>query len=160
MAIVTVPYRITPWPEMTAGIGDLISVNEYYGWYYGKLEQLSAFLDALHQKWPEKPIIISELGAEGVPGLKSAKLYPIGYGKERDFGEEYQLKFLRSQLATIKTKPYLSGVIIWVFADHRDDKRPLSAIPLMNTKGILTYDRKKKQAFELVKEFYQDFSKN
>jgi len=155
MAVVTVPYRVTPWLEMTAGIGDVISVNEYYGWYYGELNQLSSFLDSLHKKWSDKPIIISELGAEGVPGLKpGGKLYPIGYGKKRDFSEEYQVKFLRSQLETIKSKSYISGVIVWVFADHRDDKRPLSAVPQMNTKGLLTYERKKKQAFDVVAEFF------
>jgi len=154
LAIVTVPYRITPWLEMTAGIGDIISVNEYYGWYYGDISQLSAFLDSLYKKWPHKPIIISEMGAEGIIGKDDGKLYPIGYGKARDFSEDYQLKFYKEQLSAIKSKPYISGVIPWVFADHRDDKRPKSSIPLMNTKGVLTYDRKKKKVFNLLSEFF------
>jgi len=157
MAVVTVPYRITPWLEMTAGVLDVISINEYYGWYYGELNQLSAFLDSVHKKWPDKPIIISELGAEGIIGRKPGELYPIGYGKERDFTEEYQLKFYREQLATIKSKPYISGIIPWCFADFRDDKRPQSAAPMMNTKGVLTYDRKKKQVFALLAEFYKNY---
>ncbi len=158
MAIVTVPRKVTPWLEMTAGIGDLISVNEYFGWYYGEFSQLGPFLDSLHKKWPDKPIIISELGAEGVPGAKPGKLYPIGYGQSRDFTLEGQTRFYQEQLKIVKGKAFIKGVIPWVLADHRDDKRPKSAVPLMNTKGLLTYDRQKKPAFDLVSEFFQSWN--
>ena len=42
----------------------------------------------------------------------------------------------------------------WVFADFRDDKRPDNPRVDFNLKGLVTYERQKKQAFHVIAETY------
>jgi beta-glucuronidase len=78
----------------------------------------------------------------------------VGFGNARDYSEEFQDAIYREQLPLLKAKPYVAGVIPWVFADFRDDKRVDAPIPNFNLKGLLTYDRHPKQAFKTVAEFF------
>ncbi len=155
-AVFTIPHGITPRFEFSAGLADVIYLNEYLGWYFGKPDELDALLDKVHKKWPDKPVIVSELGAGAEKGRPpGGKLFDVGYGTSRDFSEDYQKKFYEVQLPIIAKKPFVIGVVPWVFSDFRDDKRPHNPVPDMNLKGLLTYDRQKKQAFGVVQDFYQ-----
>ncbi len=153
-AIFIVPFRISPTLDISAGIADVTFVNEYYGWYFGEPEQVGALLDAVHRKWPDKPIVVSEFGAGSLKDSSGGKLYPVGYGTQRDFAEAYQAHLYEVQLECILKKPFVIGTIPWVFADFRDDKRPNNPIPNMNLKGLLTYDRKKKKAYSVIAAAY------
>lgn len=77
-AIFIVPFRIPPTLDISAGIADVTFVNEYYGWYFGEPEQVGALLDAVHRKWPDKPIVVSEFGAGSLKDSSGGKLYPAG----------------------------------------------------------------------------------
>jgi len=159
-AIFVVPYGLTPFFEISAGLCDVIYVNQYLGWYFRTPEEVDQLLDKIHKKWPDKPVIVSEMGAGAVLGKKpGGKLYEVGYSNARDFSEEFQLKIYQVQLPIIKSKPFVVGIVPWVFADFRDDKRIHNPIPQMNLKGLLTYDRQKKQAFYLVSEFFAQIEK-
>jgi len=156
-AIFVIPYGFTPTFEISAGLSDVLYVNQYLGWYFRKPEELDGLLEKIHMKWPDKPVIISEMGGSSVMGLAPGdKTYPVGYGNSRDYSENFQLNIYRVQLPILKSKPYVVGVMPWVFADFRDDKRPHAPIPNMNLKGLLTYDRRKKQVYSLVAEFFKE----
>jgi beta-glucuronidase len=153
--VFTLPYRLTPLFEISAGVGDAIFLNEYFGWYFGEPADIGPVLERFHRKWPEKAIVISEMGGGAVRGLKpGGRLFPVGFGNARDYSEEFQDAIYREQLPLLKAKPYVAGVIPWVFADFRDDKRVDAPIPNFNLKGLLTYDRHPKQAFKTVAEFF------
>jgi beta-glucuronidase len=154
-SIFSIPFGISPRFEIAAGLADVIFVNQYFGWYFKEAGEVSELLERIHEKWPDKPIIISEMGGGAVRGRKSGgRTYEIGYGNSRDFSEEFQTMIYRTQLPLIREKDYVSGVIPWVFADFRDDKRWRNPIPNFNLKGLLTYDRRKKDAFGVVSDFY------
>jgi hypothetical protein len=159
-ALFVIPFGLTPSLEISADISDVLYVNQYLGWYFRKPEELDGLLEKMHKKWPDKPIIISEMGGSSVIGLPAGgKKYPVGYGNSRDYSEEFQLNIYRVQLPIIQSKPYVVGIMPWVFADFRDDKRSQAPIPNMNLKGLLTYDRRKKQAFGLVSDFFLEIEK-
>ena len=40
----------------------MIGFNEYFGYFYGKNTDLGPTLDAVHAKYPGKPIVITENG--------------------------------------------------------------------------------------------------
>ncbi|HUT53568.1 MAG TPA: glycoside hydrolase family 2 TIM barrel-domain containing protein [bacterium] len=159
-AIFTIPHGITPRFEISAGLADVIYLNEYLGWYFGKPEDVDHLLDQVHKKWPDKPVIVSEMGAGAEKGRPpGGKLYDVGYGSSRDFSEDYQQRFYQVQLPIIAGKPFVTGIVPWVFSDFRDDKRPDNPVPNMNLKGLLTYDRQKKQAFGVVADFYKEIER-
>jgi len=150
VALLTAPV-LSPALERTAEITDIISINEYYGWYFGKVEQAGKFFDALHKKYPDKPVIISEFGADTVLGRHEPA------GAEQKFSEEYQVKMIIGTWEQIAARDWISGGMPWTLADFRcgwwGEDHPG---PFMNLKGITDYQRHKKLAYSRLQEFYKN----
>jgi hypothetical protein len=135
---------------------DFIAINEYFGWYYGAIPDLAANLDTLHRKWPDKPIVVSEFGAEGILGWKN----PAPADRGMDYSEDYQLKLVGTHLGYMldpARKSYMAGALLWVYADfpnpsafQRSSAHPPMAA-YMNCKGLVTDDRRHKRVWDEVK---------
>jgi len=147
-ALLSAPYGITPLLERTGDLPDVLMMNEYYGWYFGRAEKIGEFLDRVHRRWPDKPIIVSEFGAGAVQGRHS------GAPPEK-FSEEYQVYLYHTQYDEILEKPFVAGTMPWILADFRCpwflEEHPVYQ---MNLKGLVSHQRVKKQAFEAVSEIY------
>ncbi len=134
-----------PSIDKSLNIADIISLNEYYGWFlFSKTSKLRTVLENLHKRFPQKPIIVSEFGASGVIGR---------HGNTR-FTEEIQAKYLTNHLNIIKSKDYSIGSTIWVFANYRDPTKVMNPTAFMNQKGLVDYYRKPKLAYSTVKTIY------
>jgi beta-glucuronidase len=126
---------------------DVIGVNEYIGWYQGKAD------DADTMQWvlPEKPVLISEFGAE-------AKFGVHGSPTQR-WAEEQQVSVYEHQFLMLKKIPQLRGLVPWVLMDFRSPGRN---IPMLqdgyNRKGLLSEKGEKKRAFELFQKTYKNHS--
>jgi beta-galactosidase/beta-glucuronidase len=139
------------------GSVDLIAVNEYFGWYYGGLNDVGPMLDNLHVKYPTKPIMVSEYGSEAVASWSAATAKP----GSKDFSYGYQAKFLESHMEQIyapSRAAYIAGGTIWVYGDFPDPHRiggdhPVSA-QYRNNKGLVTLDRTRKPAYDTVQQFF------
>ncbi len=144
--------------DQAAEYVDVISWNEYYGWYYGTIHDLGDVLDAGHAKWPDKPILISEFGAGGPIDR------PTGGGEAiegKQYTLQYQNRLIKTHLEQIydpKRESYVAGAAVWCFSDFADPHRHGQGHPQqwyqVNTKGVVTRDRKRKPAFDLIKQFY------
>lgn len=104
---------------------DIVSVNAYPGWYFGELETLPLDLDAIlaqyRAKAPEKPILLTEVGAGALYGVRD-------YHEQR-WSEEYQARFLERLLDVARTAPHeLCGVCIWQLCDTRTTERTEAAL--------------------------------
>jgi beta-glucuronidase len=129
---------------------DVLGLNEYLGWYEGQPE------DADHLQWKtayDKPLIISEFGADAV------------YGKHGDtdarFTEEYQANVFAHQINMLKKIPSLAGMSPWVLMDFRSPRRPLSGIQdFHNRKGLISDRGQRKQAFYILQKYYRDLSES
>jgi beta-glucuronidase len=125
---------------------DVLGLNEYYGWYFGRPE------DADRQLWStryEKPLIVSEFGAE------------TPYGKHGDsatrWTEEYQANLYVHQLTMIDKIPGLAGLSPWLLMDFRSPRRPLTGIQdYFNRKGLLSDKGDRKQAFSILQKYYRE----
>lgn len=126
---------------------DLISVNEYLGWYLpwqGKPSDV---------KWklvcPEKPVFISEFGGEALYGSK-------GPADEAAYWTEaYQEKIYKDQLEMFTTIPNLCGVCPWLLFDYRSTSRLHPVYQKgYNRKGLLSETGNKKKAWYRMKAYY------
>ena len=143
--------------DISMGTEDVISVNEYFGWYYGAMDEVGPMLDTMHAKYPDKPILVSEYGSEGVAGWSRATAKP----GSKDYSYAYQARLLASHLAQIYALPrrgYVAGGIIWVYNDFPDPHRfggdqPESSL-YRNSKGLVTMDRVRKPSYAVVKNFF------
>jgi beta-glucuronidase len=127
--------------DKIADLFDVLSINRYYGWYIftGDLATAEQYLEGDLRGWVEafgKPIMMSEYGADTMPGQHSVWDMP--------WSEEYQQNYLDMNHRVFDRIDAFVGEHVWNFADfqtsngiHRVDG---------NRKGVFTRDRKPKAA--------------
>lgn len=132
-------------------ISDVMSYNHYFGWYGGKLDGTAKWMDAFHAKHPNRPIGISEYGAE------SNITYHSDDPKCKDYSEEYQAVYHEHLVQTIEERPYIWATYVWNMFDFGCDAREEGGISGRNNKGLVTMDRQiRKDAFYVYKAFWSD----
>jgi beta-glucuronidase len=126
---------------------DVVSCNEYVGWYDGG----PAKIDTIQWKTSfDKPFVISEFGAEAQAGRHGDNMTA--------WTEEFQADIYRRQVDMFKRIPFLSGTIAWVLVDFRSPRRMLPDIQdFYNRKGLYSDHGDKKQAFYVLRDFYRSF---
>lgn len=141
-----------------AGISDLMGYNRYYGWYYGKADDLGPHLDALHAKHPRIPISVSEYGAGAA--LSQHADDPQGGRIEasgRPHPEEFQSWFHERHWPQIAARDYLWGSWIWNMFDFSSTVRQEGDATDINDKGLVSFDRRvRKDAFYYYQAQWSD----
>lgn len=125
---------------------DMIGYNVYFGWYYGKMQDYSKYLDKFHEARPNLAIGMSEYGVDCNIGLHSNN------PQVKDYSEEYQALYHETVYKIFETKPYLWGSYVWNMFDFSSAIRQEGGLDKVNGKGLVTADRKiKKDAFYYYK---------
>jgi len=125
---------------------DLVAFNEYLGWYGGLPDKCRT------TNWStpyNKPLFISETGAEAKSGFHADKL--------TRFDEEFQEWYFKEQIAMFSRMPdNFVGLSPWILADFRSPKRnnPLYQEG-WNRKGLYDDKGRKKKAFYVLQKYYK-----
>ncbi|HEN7277129.1 TPA: beta-glucuronidase, partial [Streptococcus agalactiae] len=136
----------TPDRDQVMDLVDVVCLNRYYGWYvdHGDLTNaevgIRKELLEWQDKFPDKPIIITEYGADTLPGLHSTWNIP--------YTEEFQCDFYEMSHRVFDGIPNLVGEQVWNFADFETNLMILRVQG--NHKGLFSRNRQPKQ---VVKEF-------
>lgn len=77
---------------------DFISQN-----YYFQPRQMAQFLDPVHVRWPDKPVMITEFGMRA----------------DRVRDESERIGHFDAMLALVRERPWICGLSIWTFNDYR-----------------------------------------
>ncbi len=131
-----------------ADLIDVLAFNMYYGWYEfgGQLElakvRFRAVLDAWTKRLPNKPMMLTEFGADTVAGLHDVT--------DTMFTEEYQVAYLKASHEVIDETPNFVGEQVWNFADFYTSQGVMRVQG--NKKGIFTRDRKPKLSAHYLKQ--------
>jgi beta-glucuronidase len=97
----------------------------------------------------EKPLIVSEFGADAKAGLRG--------GENERWTEDYQANVYRHQLPMLNKIAQLRGMSPWLLMDFRSPNRPLTGIQdEFNRKGLISEKGEKKQAFYLLQKAYKE----
>lgn len=120
--------------EIGLNLVDVVGWNLYHGWYVDKLSDFDKWCEDQHQRYPDKPMIISEWGAGSDRRLHSNQAHPF------DFSIEYQQTYIEHYLPFIEKKPWISGCSYWNFIDFNVAARQES-MPRVNNKGAAYNDR-------------------
>lgn len=128
---------------------DIISFNQYIGWYRNTNES------AKLMKWDipyNKPVIISEFGGEALQGLHGDKTHK--------WNEEYQEVLYIQNLAMLDKIDGLSGLSPWILVDFYSPRRQLPDVQdFFNRKGLISSWGIKKKAFYVMKDYYGEKEK-
>jgi len=129
-----------------ADVVDILSFNQYIGWYDGGIEKCNTI------RWNieyDKPVIISEFGAGAKYGLHG--------DKDTRWNEEYQEYLYEETLKMIDQIDQLKGISPWILVDFRSPRRVLPEIQDgWNRKGLISEDGNKKKAFFVLKGYYEN----
>lgn len=129
------------------GLGEIpqiIGWNLYSGWYSGTFDMFGKFIDEQHKRFPNRPLIISEYGANADQRLHS-------FAPRRfDSTIEWQRMFHESYLQQINARPFIAGSTLWNEFDFGSEYRG-ETIPHLNQKGMFTFDRKPKDVHYFYK---------
>jgi beta-glucuronidase len=135
-----------PDTDMITDLFDVVMLNRYYGWYVdpGDLAAAERDLEAELNAWADtydKPIVITEYGADTYPGLHDALPSP--------WTEEYQVELLEMSHRVFDRIEAVVGEQVWNFADFA------TAPGIMrvggNKKGVFTRERHPKAAAHLLR---------
>jgi beta-glucuronidase len=132
-------------------LSDVLAINRYYGWYEypGRLDHAIGVLDReielLHAKYG-KPLMMTEFGADTVPGMHSTS--------DQLFTEEYQEKLIERYIRLLRSKSFTVGEQVWNFADFRTPQHFRRVV--LNLKGVFTRAREPKLAAFKLKSLWND----
>ncbi|MFK7970458.1 MAG: glycoside hydrolase family 2 protein [Bacteroidia bacterium] len=127
-----------------ADVVDILSFNQYIGWYDGLPEKCSRISWRITQN---KPVIISEFGAGAKHGLHG--------DQDTRWTEEFQEHLYVETLRMLSNIENLRGISPWILVDFRSPRRVLPGIQDgWNRKGLIAEDGQKKKAFFVLKRFY------
>lgn len=156
---------------------DVIGVNEYWGWYDrvnaapGKdrpllreigegadgartVEVAALDLSRLEQELAAKsqtyrqPLLLTEFGADAVPGYRAAD--------RALWSEDYQTYFLQRTYEVLRSAPNVCGAFPFLYQDYPDPSKHVTSYWAgLNLKGIVGYNRERKQAYAALQEIYQ-----
>lgn len=126
---------------------DIVSVNEYLGWYGGLPD---AAQSAQWEVAYNKPLFFSETGAGAKAGYHAEK--------ENRWSEEYQEWFYKEQIAMMKRMPEnYSGMSPWILTDFRSPRRNHPVYQEgWNRKGLIGNEGNKKKAFYILQNYYNE----
>lgn len=126
-------------------IADLISFNQYVGWYDGdadKCDRVDWTFDV------KKPVFISEFGGGALAGYHGPA--------DVRFTEEYQNYMYEKNIQMLSRIPGFAGCSPWILKDFRSPRRMLPGIQDdYNRKGLVSEYGVKKQAFYTMQDWYE-----
>ncbi|HMI18664.1 MAG TPA: glycoside hydrolase family 2 TIM barrel-domain containing protein [Sphingomonas sp.] len=123
--------------------GDFICTNSYDGWYAvsARMDDAAQVLEremtALHALYPNKPLMITEFGADAVAGMHDQPALM--------WDEEYQAEVIAMYLRFAAKHDWVIGTHPWAFADFRTSQSTMR-VDGLNFKGVFTRDRRPKLA--------------
>ena len=160
--------RLVSYASLYGNVGaisdiiDVIGVNAYWGWYdrlkqdgapreaKGGQADLSALTECLRglSEARDKPLLLTEFGADSVPGFRSDEL--------ELWSEDYHAWLLGEILKVAREFAAICGTFPFCFSDYRDPSKYTGAHwDGMNYKGIVTYDRLRKLPVETLNSTYK-----
>jgi beta-glucuronidase len=125
---------------------DIVSFNQYLGWYGGNLEMLKSQVFDIPY---DKPVFVSEFGAGALQGFH-------GDVNER-FTEEYQEQLYKNTMEMLDKIEGFSGCSPWILVDFHSPRRQLPIKQdFFNRKGLVSDRGLKKKAFFVLRDYYNN----
>jgi beta-glucuronidase len=132
--------------DMVADLFDVVMLNRYYGWYVniGDLPAAERVLEAELHAWAAKlgkPIIMTEYGADTLPGLHSVMPAP--------WTEEYRAELLAMSHRVFDRVGAVVGEQVWNFADFATSSGVMRVDG--NKKGVFARNQRPKTSAHLLR---------
>ncbi len=152
---VTFVVALDPVGHLAFDDADIVCINKYNGTLAGKICDQMSQIDSLgyqplvkeltfhRNSISNKPIIITEFGAQGIKNIHG----------DVPYSEEFQAAYIERAWEGIRSVPGISGGILWCWADYYHRKY-LITYNAYGPYGVVTVDRKPKKSLESLAQMY------
>lgn len=138
--------EVSAWhaSDLSYGYQDLVLANVYYGWYSNTFAEAKGLVDEIQSYAGDKPIMVSEYGAEAVRGR-------TGTGKGSEY---YQALMVDEYNRIFGDRPHTLGIMYWSSAEFMispdwSGGNPTPAPPF-HVKGLRTWFREPKLGWKVL----------
>ena len=114
---------------------DAVGYNIYFGWYYGELQDYTAFFEKFHAENPKIPLGVTEYGVD------CNLAFHTDAPECKDYTEEFQCLFHERAYSAMQADSRLWGTFVWNMFDFSSAIRDEGGVKAQNSKGLVTYDR-------------------
>ena len=151
-----------PLTDVTYDLFDVVGVNYWEGWYGGaSIEDGIKFLTSMAQRYPDKPLLITSHGWEGLYGERS-------YVEKVPWSEDLQSDYLARIADVYMSFKNIVGEIVWTFADFRvtnwrdisqenENFSYLGRPMMVNHKGMVDYYRRPKSTYYVMRNKFSEW---
>lgn len=148
--------RLGGQPERDATVyADFVMMNQYFGTWAGPKQGFGPALEAIHQAWPDKLVIISEFGFEPRwnrlwgPATSTLNHEQYYFVTDEELDDQAAIdrerqKLIREQIAIMREQEYVGGAIFWTYQDYRT--------PSGFEMGVVNMDRERYGAYDVLRE--------
>lgn len=144
------------YKDQVFDLADVVSVNDYPGWYHHTIEEIPQCLDEISEYIDAegrtvRPLIISEMGAGAIYGWRDRH--------ETRWSEQYQSRLLETVIRHLfLDRDRACGFSIWQYGDMRTSEQVTRALGRprdFNNKGVVDEYRRPKQAYWTVRDLFR-----
>ncbi len=142
--------RPVTWASSTSwdpafDLADVIGINEYFGYFYGRDADLGRTLDAVHRQYPNSPILITENGSYANLGR---------HGGPAETGtEEWQAEKLRQHWRQVTDRAgYLAGYTYWLLKDYKQRMNYNHNLNGISAMGLITFTGHRRAAYAAFRD--------
>jgi hypothetical protein len=127
--------------ESAASDADFLMMNQYFGSWHGPATALVPALDKVDRLFPDKMVIISEMGFAGI------------FAKNPVEADQARIRTMREQMPELARRDWIAGVILWCYQDYKS-RRNLwpGQIEGYVEHGVVDENRQRKPSYEAWKE--------
>jgi beta-glucuronidase len=134
-------YKLDRREQSAAADADFILMNQYFGSWHGPAEALVPALDKVNQLFPDKMVIISEMGFAGI------------FAKDPKSADEARVNIIRTQMPVLAARDWIGGAILWCYQDYKSPRNlwPGETSGLVDH-GLVDADRQKRPSYAAWEE--------
>ena len=126
--------------QSAANDADFLMMNQYFGSWHGPAEALEPALDQINRLFPDKMVIISEMGYAGV------------FASNPTAADLARIRTMQEQMPVLAARDWIAGAILWCYQDY---KSPRNLWPGETEgyveHGLVDEDRQRKPSYAVWK---------
>jgi hypothetical protein len=93
--------------QSAANDADFLLMNQYYGSWHGPASALVPALDKVNQMFPDKMVIISEMGFAGI------------FARNPVAADQARITTIREQMPILAGRDWIAGALLWCYQDYK-----------------------------------------
>jgi beta-glucuronidase len=93
--------------DSAANDADFLMMNQYFGAWHGPASALVPSLDKVNRMFPDKMVIISEMGFPGI------------FAKNAVEADQKRVKTMQDQMPLLAQRDWIAGAILWCYQDYK-----------------------------------------